>query len=299
MTRLGYYVRRTFQGFRSELFTSLTTVFTLAIAFLSLGALITVASSVGDQVARWGGENTQQVTVYLRPDARPSEVEKFEEALASMSEVRSARTVSGEEARARLMEAFPEERTAWEALDASFFPGYVEIGLDPDTADERTYRDLVARIGGLSIVDQVETHGDWYARVLAIHKVTRVLALALGSIVVFATVFVVSHTIRLHFHRRRRQVEVMKMCGATNAFVRIPFLFEGALQGLLGSALALGALAAFVGAVGSRVAEVAPIFGATPIGHLPPLAWAVFLGGGVGLGAIGAHLSLRRVLVES
>ncbi len=296
MSRLPYYLRRTLQGFRAELFTNVTTVFTLAIAFLSLGAIAIVAAGLGSQASRWGGENGRQVTLYLRPDAAEADVEKLRAALVTMPEVRAVDVVPGAEARARLVDAFPEERTAWEALDAGFFPGYVEIGLDPRTADEETYRGLVSRVSGLSIVDDVETHGDWYARVLAIHGVTRVLAVALGSIVVFATVFVVSHTIRLNFHRRRRQVEVMKMCGATNGFIRVPFLLEGALQGLLGAALALGALAAFVAAVGGHVADVAPILGDSPLRHLPPEAWAAFMAGGVALGATGAHLSLRRVL---
>jgi len=296
MNRLAYYLRRTFQGFRAELLTNITTVFTLAIAFLSLGALATVASSLGSQVARWGGEDGQQVTVYLKADAPAEEVGRLQAALGTMDAVRSVKLVSGEEARARLVEAFPEERSAWESLDATFFPGYVEIGLDPAIADETTYRNLVTRLGSLRIVDQVETHGDWYARVLAVHEVTRVLAVALGSIVVFATVFVVSHTIRLNFHRRRRQVEVMKMCGATNGFIRTPFLLEGALHGLLGAGIAMGALAAFVATVGARVAEVAPVFGQAPIQQLPFAAWGAFLAGGVALGLSGAYVSVRKAL---
>jgi cell division transport system permease protein len=204
--------------------------------------------------------------------------------------------VAGDEARRRLVDAFPEEREAWKALDASFFPGYVEIGLDPDAADEATYRRLVSRVGALEIVDEVETHGDWYAKVLAIHNAARLLAVALGSLVVFATVFIVSHTIRLNFHRRRRQVEVMRMCGATPWFVRMPFLLEGALGTTLAAAVALGAIAVFVEALRDRIVDVAPVLGGAPIEHLPVAVWGAFLAVAAAVGFTGAYVSVRGAL---
>lgn len=296
MNHLGYYLRRTLQGFRNEWGTNLATVLTLSVAFILVGALVTVAVSLGRQVERWGGVDQFQVTAYLQPGAPPGAADQLRQALSGMSEVRAVRYVPGDEARKRLVDAFPEERDAWKSLDSSFFPGYVEIGLDPDRADEAHYRQLVGRVERLSIVEQVETHGDWYTSVLGIHRAARVLAIALGSLAIFATVFVVSHTIRLNFFRRRRQVEVLRMCGATPWFVRIPFLLEGLFGALLAAGVALGAIALFVEAVRGRLVDVAPVLGNSPIQHLPLVAWGVFLCVAAAIGLTGAWVSVREAL---
>lgn len=296
MRHLGYYLRRTLQGFRNEWTTNLATILTLGVAFVLVGALATVAVSLGTQVERWGGADQYQITAYLEPDASPSTIEKLRAALDGMEEVRAVRFVPGAEARRRLVETFPEESSAWNALDASFFPGYVEIGLDPAVADEEHYRTLVARIGTLDIVQDVETHGDWYASVLGIHRAARVLAIALGSLAVFATVFVVSHTIRLNFYRRRRQVEVLRMCGATPWFVRTPYLLEGLLGSLVAALLALGAITLFVEAVRDRLVDVAPVLGNSPIEHLPPTAWLAFIGVAALIGLTGSWMSVNKAL---
>lgn len=293
MTHLGYFFRRAVRNFRGELGTNLATILTLTVAFATVTVLATVAVSLGRQVSRWGGAESFQVTAYLQPDAEPGSVAQLQGILGSMPEVRDVRVVPGEEARARLVEAFPEDRDAWAALDAGFFPGYVEIGLDTAAADEATYRDLVARIGGLSIVEEVETHDDWYAQALGVHEAARTLAVALGILVVFATIFVVSHTIRLNLHRRRRQLEVMSMCGATPGFIRAPFLFEGAFGSLVAGLLALGTTALFVETVRGRLVEVAPVLGNSPIEHLPSVAWAAFLAAAAAVGITGAWLSTR------
>jgi cell division transport system permease protein len=296
MNHLGYYFRRTLTGFRSEWGTNLATVLTLSVAFILVGALATVALSLGDQVRRWGGADQFQVTAYLRPDAPAAEVEQLRAALEGMPEVRAVRLVSGEQARARLVEAFPEEQDAWQSLDASFFPGYVEIGLNPETADEAHYRQLVGRVEGLGIVEQVETHGDWYTGVLGIHRAARVLAIALGSLAIFATIFVVAHTIRLNFYRRRRQIEVLRMCGATPWFVRVPFLLEGVLGSLLAAGIAVGAITVFVATVRDRLVDVAPVLGRTPIQHMPPVVWGAFVVMAAAIGLTGAWMSVSKAL---
>jgi cell division transport system permease protein len=296
MNHLGYYLRRTLAGFRSEWGTNLATVLTLSVAFVLVGALTTVAVSLGDQVQRWGGADQYQVTAYLQPGAPQASIDQLRTALTGMPEVRAVRYVEGVEARRRLVDAFPEERDAWKSLDSSFFPGYVEIGLDPENADEEHYRSLVGRVEQLSIVQQVETHGDWYTSVLGIHRAARVLAIALGSLAVFATIFVVSHTIRLNFFRRRRQVEVLRMCGATPWFVRVPFLLEGLFGSVLAAGLALGAIALFVEAVRDRLVDVAPVLGSAPIRHLPLVVWGAFFGMAALIGLTGAWVSVRKAL---
>ena len=296
MNHLGYYFRRTLAGFRSEWTTNLATVLTLSVAFILVGALATVALSLGEQVQRWGGADQYQVTAYLRPDAPAEEVEQLRVALQGMPEVRAVRHVPGQEARARLVAAFPEEQDAWQALDASFFPGYVEIGLNPETADEAHYRRLVERVETLGIVQQVETHGDWYTGVLGIHRAARVLAIALGSLAIFATIFVVAHTIRLNFYRRRRQIEVLRMCGATPWFVRVPFLLEGVLGATLAAGIAVGAITLFVATVRERLVDVAPVLGRTPIQHLPIAAWGIFVAMAAAIGLTGAWMSVNKAL---
>ena len=126
------------------------------------------------------------------------------------------------------------------------------------------------------------------------------VGLALLALVAVATAILVSNTLRLAVYARREEIEIMKLVGATDGYVGAPILLEGALQGLAGSALAVGALAASAWALLPRLREALPIAARiTRADLLPGSLLAALLLGGTALGLVASALSLRRFLRRS
>jgi cell division transport system permease protein len=124
-----------------------------------------------------------------------------------------------------------------------------------------------------------------------------VAAAVLFAALATATAVLVSNTLRLAVFARRDEIEIMKLVGATDAFVAAPFLVEGALQGLLGAGLAVLALLALHAAVVPRLAAAVAIAGGLGLGDtLPPGLLAVLLAGGAAVGLVGSALAVRRAL---
>src|SRR5690606_7685560 len=101
---------------------------------------------------------------------------------------------------------------------------------------------LAARIGALEGVSDVESYRGWFERLASLLTAGRIFALVVAVLVGFCVFAVVGNTIRLSVARRRREIEVMKLCGATHSFVRGPFILEGIVQSVLASLLAIVAL---------------------------------------------------------
>ena len=160
--------------------------------------------------------------------------------------------------------------------------------------DETRLARIAAQLQTLPAVEQVETYGAWSERVgtLLMGGVTASGLLAI--IVLAAVVSVVASTIRLSLQRRRIEVEILKLVGATDSYVRRPLVLEGAAQGALGSALAIAVLGVLYLVVRSHLdASLVALLGTAP-SFLPWPTLVLGVALGTGLGALAAFMSLRR-----
>jgi cell division transport system permease protein len=175
------------------------------------------------------------------------------------------------------------------------FPASIEIEVRPDVTDA-DLNDIVGKLKQLPAVDDVETYQAWTERLGRLIR-GGVAAAALLAIVVFASVLaVVGSTIRLALQRRRTEVEVLKLVGATNRFIKGPFLIEGMSQGALGATAAIGLLAALFFVVRGRLdAELATLVGVEP-SFLPWYVAGGMVVVGMLLGMFAALLGLRRLV---
>jgi len=181
------------------------------------------------------------------------------------------------------------------ALPVEAFPASIELDVAPDMPDA-DLADMVGKMKALPSVDDVETYQSWTERLARLVR-GGVAASALLAVVVLAAVLaVVGSTMRLALQRRRIEVEVLKLVGATDGFVKKPFVIEGSLQGALGAAGAIALLAVLFLLVRGRLdGELAALIGVEPT-FLP---WPVALGMvalGALLGATAALASLRKMV---
>jgi cell division transport system permease protein len=285
--------RRARRGMLREWRLHALSVFSLAVAFVCLGAALLVLTNLRAVEERWS--HAGRASIYLKENASQADIDAFKAALSGVPGVSQVRYVSSGQARTEFGQEEIAKAADLAALPVEAFPASLEIEVKPDmpAAD---LEDMVAKIRQLPAVDDVETYQSWTERLARLVR-GGVAAAALLAIVVFASVLaVIGSTMRLALQRRKTEVEVLRLVGATDGFVKGPFLIEGSAQGALGALGALMLLGALFLVVRGRLdGELAALIGVDPT-FLP---WSVALGmvvAGAVLGMTAAALGLRKLV---
>lgn len=280
------------RGLQAEWRLHALSVISLAVAFVCLGAALLVVVNLQALKERWG--RTGRASVYLKDGAPPAQVEAIVVALKQSPEVRGVRYLSPADARATALGPTGGGDPTLKALPQDAFPASIEIDVNADISEDQVQL-IVSKLSSLPAVEGVETYGTWTERLGALLQGGTLAAAALAAIVFGAVLAVVASTMRLALTRRRTEVEVLRLVGASDSFVRMPYVLEGTFQGALGSASALVILGTLFMLVRSRLdGDLGGLLGLDPT-FLP---WSVMLGlvsTGALLGAMGGALGLRRL----
>ncbi len=284
-------VERAWRGTRGDWRLHSLSVFSVAVAFVCLAAALLVVVNVHAIKNRW--VESGRASVYLNPEATPAQIQAIEDALRATPGVTDVRFVSSDDARREVVGGSDSEVLS--ALPAEAFPASLEVRI-ADDADATQLGKLSSQLSSLPAVEAVETYENWGERLGSLLAGGTTASLVLALVVLAAVVSVVSSTIRLSLQRRRIEVEILKLVGATDSYVRRPFVLEGAAQGALGAFFAILILGVLYAIVRDHFdGQLAVLLGVTPT-FLP---WTVVLGmvtlGGL-LGALAAFGSLRKLL---
>jgi len=211
----------------------------------------TVTAGIGETV---------QLTVYLKRPATPEQAKKVQQGLDARDDVLSTKLISPEEG-LRQFEAMSGFGDALQALKDNPLPYAITLRPAPLFDSPAAVESLADELKTLPEVDIVQADTEWVRRLDAIlgalAQVVRVMAVLLG----LGVVVIVGNTIRLDINNRREEIEVVKLVGGSNAFVRRPFLYSGAWYGLGGGLLAVLIVSAAVGLLAGPVERVAELYG--------------------------------------
>lgn len=285
-----YFVASALASMRESRVRSTLAVFSVAIPLYVLGLFAIVGQNLGPWVESL--EREAQVVVFVADAAGPAERAEIEAVLADPG-VRSFDYVSPDEAFARLSSLLGDVLTDAPAIPA--LPASYEAHLT--RAASATPERLLERLRHAPGVAEVVSQTDLLVRLSRLRALLRLLALVLGTILTATAMISVSNTIRLVFHARRDEVGILKLVGATDGFVRAPFLVEGAVLGGLAGLLATAGLATtyellqlMLERAEGVMAEVAARM------TLPPITLSAVVLGGTAIGLASAVLALRRLL---
>ncbi len=287
--RVGYFIGEALQNIRRNFLMAVSATLTVAISLSLLGSVLLLRQWTDTLVGRWRGN--VEINLFLRTDASEPQVEAIQAKIASMPEIKEYRYVSREEALQEFREMFKDKRELVENVDPSILPPSFRLKLkDPEQVDV-----VADQLSGLPGVDEVQTANETIKR---LSRITNVLTAGMAFFVAvfgLAAVLLITNTIRLAVFARRREIGIMKLVGATNWFVRVPFMIEGMLAGLVGSLLAVAGVSGLVALMG-RVQSYAPLLDAT-IGAAAATQVALLVTVlGIVVGALGSGIALRRFL---
>lgn len=292
-TRMSFYFSEALRSLSTNKATSLAAVVAMLVALLIVGI-----TAVGFLKARAEGARIQQdagiVHVFLTATASEAEVNSLQEVLNRDPNVEKVTFVSKADALARAKDLFKDSPGVMENLPGNPFPASLDA-----TLEDPTRMDAVAKsIQGQPGVDDVGTGGEKAERAISVIQVATGIFFAIGIGILIAATVLVANTIRLSIYSRRREIEVMKLVGASNSFVRMPFVIEGFLCGVFASVLAMIAVFGSVKLLSSQLSGFLESDGiGTTSGDVPlaMIALGLFVLG-ITLGMFGSATSMRKYL---
>lgn len=290
---LVYFLRKALENIWTNPFLSLVTLSTIAISMLILGLFSLIYLNVQQSLHQMGGE--LQITAYLQETISSEQAEVLRSKVADWPEVEGITYISKEQALARFRSQLREYAGILEGLKENPLPASLELTLMPQYGRSGNIKELSTRLGRLPGVADVQYGRKWMAKLRVFVEVMKLVGITVGGLLLIATIFVISNTIKLTFYSRREELEIMRLVGATDFFIKAPFLIEGLLHGLGGALLAAGGLSLLVLFLFSHLdlpLRLAVMAGSLPTGQLV----AGFLGLGLLLGVLGSMVSLRRFL---
>ena len=289
---LAYFFEEAFQSLWRSRFIGALSVGTIAVSLFVVGAFLAVASSLGEVVARW--TQKVQVTFYLEDDVEDRIRKSLEDRLKADPAIESVDLVSRAQALERFKSLFRDLSTLPDDLGQNPFPASFEVTLKSGHHSKEEVTRLVAAYEGAPGVEEAQYDLLWIERLATGVRLVRGAGALLGGILVLASVFTISNVIRLTVYARQDELDIMRLVGATRAYVKGPFVVEGMLQGGIGGLLALGLLALALRVLARDAAMASELLGRTSIAVSPTLALTLVLGG-MAVGVAGSLMSLGRL----
>ena len=287
--RVSYFMSEAVTNLRRNLLMTIAAISTVAISLLLLGGVQILGKTITKMTADW--EREVEVQVFLRNNASAGEESSIRDDLSQMSEVVSINYISKEAALEEFARDYPDfaESLPPDALPASY---RVEL------TDAQFAEEVAARISGAAGVESVKFGGSVVKTLLQVNSLLRTVTFVMMGILMVAAVALIANTIRLAIYARREEIGIMKLVGATNWFIRVPFMLEGVFAALIGATVAIfvviGTIKVLFSALGERFLFLENVLTFTDGELLSVVAWLVGVGAVVGLA--GSYMAVRRFL---
>ena len=287
---LGYYLKEGISSIFTHGFMSFASVVIIIACLVIMGSFLLVAINVNDMVEEAEGRN--QVLAFVDETLTEEEARALEARVLATANVEDATFVT----RAEAYQAFVErlEGDALQGIDEEVFRHRFLIDLE-DIAYMRETQHGLMMIPGIDTVDAPTDIADVF---VSIRNMIAVVFVAIVGVLFVISVFIISNTIKLATFDRREEIAIMRMVGATNWFIRWPFLFQGFILGLTGAAVAFGIQWGLYGVLTDQIMSLTGggFISVASFGEVADFMIAIFMGTGFVVGTLGSAVAIRNYL---
>lgn len=266
----------------------------IAFALVIVGVFSLLFVNINEAIKMW--EKNIRLVAYLKDQTPTEDVESLRKSLSELKAVAQVRFISKQEALQHLKMQLENRASLLEGLNQNPLPDSFEISLTPSPENWERLKSLSKKIIGLPGVDQVEYGQAWVHRFSGFIAFFRLAAIVVGLFVLASSAFVCANTIKLTIFARRETFEIMKLIGATDAFVKTPFYIQNLVEGLFGGLGALGLLFGAYQLFVARVQQQVMMLSGFKFSFLPVSGMLAMLLTGMMLGWLGSYFSLRKFL---
>ena len=297
MSRFAFFLGEAYRALRRNAAPSLAAVVTIAVTVLLVGVLVPILDASGSKTD--DVRDQLELKVFLFNDATQTEIDDLQGRIGGIEHVAGVDYISPEEA-LRILEQRLEDKSLLDQLNSNPLPPAFNVKLDdPDNLESvqaaLSPPDSSGKPQPLgAAIDDIVT-GDQTEAIRSVTSAVKILLIGIAVLLGIASLFLVGNTIRLSIYARRREVEVMQLVGATNWFIRWPFVIEGIVVGVMGSAIAVGIMVIAKAIIVDPLSDdLALIDNFNTIAFGPLIAALVV--GSMALSALGSGVTLRRFL---
>lgn len=288
--RMNYFLGETLSNLKRNLLLTLAAISTAALSLFLLGGVMVGGKIIDKMLTSWEGK--VELNVFLREEITPEQSKELGSAISSMPEVSKVFYESKDQAFNEYKKMFEDTPAIWQNVDPNALPASYRIKLkDPNTAQA-----VASRLEGRPGVDEVQYGGKAVKRLLRLIGVVRTGVLIATTILLGAAILLIANTIRLAVYARRKEIGIMKLVGATNWFIRVPFILEGMVAAAIGSVLAASIILAGKMLVLDQFQRDILFLPVTVGTDVVLQVFATLLVVGLAIGAIGSTVALRRFL---
>lgn len=286
-----YIVRETMISLKRNSWMSFASIGTVAVSLFVFGMFLILVMNMNRMVASL--ESQVEISVYVKDEVSDSGIHALEERITQMQGVESVKYVDRETAMVRFRDRLGDQQFLLDSLgESNPLPNSFEVRvIRPDMV--RTAAEAIAEMPG---VETAKYGQDVVEHLFDITRLVRLFGLALMFVLALATLFIISNTIRLTVFARRKEVAIMKYVGATDWFIRWPFLLEGIVLGCLGGIVAALVLRGAYRMIAAKIYDTLAFFPLIPENPFLHYVTAAILICGMIVGALGSTISLKKFL---
>ncbi len=301
MSSFFYFFKESLRGFSRNLSTALGSIVTIFLSLLIIGVFL-VGGAMIDRVVR-SVESEVSITAYLGDNASQQDVQKLKSSLASQSGVSRVDYISKQGALEKFREMNANSDIANQLGDSNPLPASLTISLSDPKLVETIAQSLAANDVFKKICDEpanpsasINYGQKTVERLFSVTSYIRYIGVALVALLIFIALIFINNTIRLAILARRKEISIMRLVGASNGFIRGPFLMEGALHALIGSLLAVVILEIMRRTVMPSIQSALAFLALDVSMNVYAMVYVVLVLAGLVIGLIGSTFAMRRYL---
>ncbi len=291
---IGYFLT---EGFRNVFKNKKSTISCLGVmcaTMLIFGLFFTIGKNINSWINVL--EQEQGMQVFMEYDATEEEISNLKEQLTQIDGINSVTFVSKEDAYNTMKERFGKNENALRGFTADAFSVSYIVTLTDLKLNNQVYENINA----LETVREIQNKRDTIENLSRVGNGIQIVTFAIFAILILISLFIISNTIKLTVHARRKEISIMKYVGATNGFIRTPFIIEGIIIGLISSILSILTVGGGYNYIATQIAQSETwqklSLNLVSFGDMIGQIVLVYMILGVGIGIIGSSISMRRYL---
>ena len=290
---IASYLKRALQDLRNHGFLNAITIITTGLSILIASGFVLFFINASDVVDSW--KKGMRIMAYLKPGVSEQAIDEVRQKLQSTQNIKSSEFIPKDTALTLLKQQMRRQSSLFDNLRENPLPDAFEIRLSPTITNATEIETVAKEIESLPVVEEVEYGQRWLSQFTNVVDLFKLAGYTLISLFGVAALFIIANTIRLILYSRREEIDVMRLVGATDHFIKVPFYIQGIIQGVLGGVGGLCVLFVTFLFISSNF-DQGITAGLSRIRFLPPFLSIGIVLCSMFIGWVGCFLSLKQFL---
>lgn len=291
---LRYLTKEGFRNIRVHKLMTVASITVMLSCMILIGGAYLLYANIQSVIDKVGEQNV--VMVFIQDEAKPEQEETLKNQITSLENVKDCTFVSRDESFASVMYSLNSTSAVFEGIDSSILPNSYKVTIE----DMAQFDATVSQIKSFDNVLHVRENGELASKIATLQKSVGIISVVVVLILLIVSLFIIANTVRITMYSRSLEISIMKAVGATNWFIRWPFLVEGILIGLISAVVSYGLIFGLYCAAEKLLSEMFSILGNSivPFADCAINLLITFIITGTVTGAIGSLISLGKYLKE-